>query len=318
MALTTSAPWCLGVVRAGRLVALTLLLCGAVSAQAPFVAPSDIEYKKKDIWSEGTRMSAELFSPKSLAGGKLPTILMAHGWGGVKASLRPDAVAFARAGYLVVTFDYRGWGDSDARIARFNGQAQEVREVVDPLDFAADWLNAIHWVAGEPQCDINHLGLWGSSFSGGLVVWAAARDPRVKALHSQVPSLDGRFVVRTEEERRKTYEEATRRARGEIGYPPPGAKVVGGLKGAPIRARFADFAPVEDVERARNCAMQFVIAEKEELFDNREHAIKAHQRMQGPKNLVVIPGITHYGIYLEARQKAQQLAIDWFDKYLKK
>jgi pimeloyl-ACP methyl ester carboxylesterase len=224
---------------------------------------------------------------------------------------------FARAGYLVVTFDYRGWGDSDARLATFKGQAQEVREVVDPLDFAADWLNAVHWVAGEAQCDIQRLGLWGSSFSGGLVVWAAARDPRVKALHSQVPALDGRFVVQTGEERRKTYEEATRRARGEIGYPPPGAKVIGGLKGAPIRARFVDYAPVEDIERAPSCAMQFVLAEKEELMDNRAHGMKAYQRARGPKNLVVIPGITHYGIYLEARDKAQRLAIEWFDKYLK-
>jgi uncharacterized protein len=64
--------------------------------------------------------------------------------------------------------------------------------------------------------------------------------------------------------------------------------------------------------------MQFVIAEKEELFDNRDHAIKAYQRFTGRKNLVEIPGITHYGIYLEAHQQAQRLAIEWFDKYLKK
>src|SRR5260370_33779934 len=180
------------------------LLCAAAFAQAPFTAPPEIDYRRADIWSEGTRMSAELFSPKSMAGKKLPTILMAHGWGGVKASLRPDAVLFAKAGSLVVTFAYRGWGESDSRIAKFKGQPQDVREVVDPLDFGTDWLNAIHWVAGETQCDMSRLGLWGSSFSGGLVVWAAERDPRVKALHSQVGSLDGRFVVPTEAERAKT------------------------------------------------------------------------------------------------------------------
>ena len=35
--------------------------------------------------------------------------------------------------------------------------------------------------------------MWGSSFSGGLVVYAAEHDRRVKALHSQVPALDGRY-----------------------------------------------------------------------------------------------------------------------------
>lgn len=157
----------------------------------------------------------------------------------------------------------------------------------------------------------------GSSFSGGLVVWAAARDPRVKALHAQVPALDGRWVTLNDAERRITYDEATRRARGEIGYPLAGAKTIGNLKGAPIRARFIDYAPVEDLQRAPNCAMQFVIAEKEELVDNRQHGIKAYQQARGPKNLVTIPGITHYGIYLEARERAQRLAVEWFDKYLK-
>ena len=46
-------------------------------------------------------------------------------------------------------------------------------------------------------------------------------------------------------------------------------------------------------------------------------AIKAHERAKGPKKLVTIPGITHYGVYNEARTDAQQLAIDWFNEHLK-
>ncbi len=63
--------------------------------------------------------------------------------------------------------------------------------------------------------------------------------------------------------------------------------------------------------------MLFMIAEKEELFDNQDHAVKAHERARGPKKLVTIPGITHYGIYSEARERATQLAIEWFDEHLK-
>ena len=302
-----------------RSVLLPFLFCSIGSAQTPlpFTAPPELDYRVANIWSEGTRMSADVFSLKSLAGKKLPTILMAHGWGGTRAGFRPDAVGFAKQGYLVVTFDYRGWGDSDSRIAKFKGQEQDVRMVVDPLDFGTDWLNAIHWLAGEPMCDMTKLGLFGSSFSGGLVVWAAERDPRVKALHSQVGSLDGQWVVGTDKEREATYEEATKRARGEIGYPAPGSKVLGNLIGAPIRSRFIDYHPVDEVEKAPKCAMQFVIAGKEELFDNKDHALKAYPRVLGPKNLVTIPNITHYGIYREARAQAFQLALTWFEKYLK-
>src|SRR5262245_61882963 len=79
---------------------------------ATFAAPEDITYRKANITSEGTRMSAEVFAPKNAGTEKLPTIVMSHGWGGVARSLRAPAIVFARAGFLVLTFDYRGWGDS--------------------------------------------------------------------------------------------------------------------------------------------------------------------------------------------------------------
>jgi dienelactone hydrolase len=312
---------------------ISILTISAVFGQQrpaqPFIVPEDVTTRKADIMSEGVRMSGEVFCSKSLSGKKLPTIVMSHGWGGTAAGLRRDASEFAQAGYLVVAFDYRGWGASDSRVIlvdrgpneagihRFRAEVQAVREVVDPLDMSADILNAIHWVVGDPQCDIHRIGLWGSSFSGGLVVYAAEHDPRVKALHSQVPALDGRWVVSTEDNRALTYQESTRRARGEIGYPEPRAKVIGNLIGAPIRSRFVGYYPVEEVDKAPQCAMQFLIAEKEELFDNKDHGIAAYQRARGPKNLVTIPAITHYGIYYEARDQAHRLAQEWFDKNLK-
>ena len=291
----------------------------------PFTPPENIDYRKAGIISEGTRMAAEWFALKSLAGQALPTILMAHGWGGTAAQLRTVGLDFARAGYFVVTFDYRGWGESDSRLVltgpapaekkanRFSAEVQEVREVVDPLDMTTDWLNALHWLQGEPQCDKARIGLWGTSYSGGHVVYVAARDPRVKVIVSQVGSLDSRFL-----EPKLGFEEGTKRARGEIGYPPPRARTVGNLSGAPVREKLLLYAPVEDVEKAPNCAMLFIIAEKEELFDNKDHAIKAHDRAKGPKKLITIPGITHYGIYTTARAEATRHALEWFDQYLKK
>ncbi len=308
---------------------LLLCVCWPAVAQQQFAPPEDVNYRRADIYSEGTRISAEVFMPKG-ATQKLPAIILCHGWGGVAAQLRPEAIAFARAGYLAVAFDFRGWGESDSRVIltapapkqrpgnRFTAEVREIREVVDPLDMTTDLLNAIHWVYGEPLVDSGRIGLWGTSFSGGHVVYAAARDPRVKALVSQVPALDARMVIASDSERKLTYEESTRRARGEIGYPEPGQRVVGALRGAPVRSRFMRYAPVDDVEKAPQCAMLFILAEKEELFDNRDHGLKAYERARGPKKLIVVPKITHYGIYSEARQQARQWAIEWFDEHLKK
>jgi dienelactone hydrolase len=289
--------------------------------------PDDIERRIANIYSEGVRMQAEIYSPKSSSDKKLPTILMAHGWGGVAAALRRDAIGFAQKGYLAVLFDYRGWGASDSRLVltapvapaqkpegRFVAEVQEVREVVDPVDMTTDWLNAIHWLHAEPQCDTSRIGLWGSSQSGGYVIWVAARDSRVKAVYSQVGAFSGHDLGSIPQ----AFEEATQRARGQLGYPKPGAVVVGSLRGAPILDKFANYSPVDDIVKIKNIPIMIVMAEKEELFDNEQHGVLAYQRYQGPKKLVTVPNITHYGIYREAWGQAHQLATEWFEKHLKR
>ena len=199
---------------------------------------------------------------------------------------------------------------------RFRAEVIAIREVVDPVEQGRDWLNALHWLQSEPMCDPARIGVWGSSYSGGHVLFAAAHDKRVKAVFSQVGGMDSRFVVANDEQAAQTLDEATRRARGELAYPDPGAVAVGALRGAPIRDKLMHYAPVELARQASHASLMFVIAENEELFDNRDHAIKAHAAATGIKKLVIIPGIKHYGIYREAREQAQQLAIGWFDEHL--
>jgi dienelactone hydrolase len=300
------------------------------SAQEPkpdFRVPDGVTFRAADILSEGTRMSAEVFAPESSEGKKLPTIIMSHGWGGTAAGLRHSATAFAKAGYLVITFDYRGWGKSDSRLilagarpgekdGKLVAEVKEVRGVVDPIDQTADIMNAIHWAVGDKQCDPERIGLWGSSYSGGHVVYVAARDPRVKAFVSQVGAMDSRWTIATPQARAHTFAQGTARAQGKIGYPPAGARF-NNMNGQPVWEKLMQYAPIEDIGRCKGCAKLFIIAENEELFDNKDHAILAHERATGVKKLVTIPGIKHYGIYNEARDRAEKEAIAWFDERLK-
>ena len=92
---------------------------------------------------------------------------------------------------------------------------------------------------------------------------------------------------------------------------------MGNLQGGPIREKFLLYASIEDVSRARNCAMLFIAAENEELFDNKSRSELAYARAAEPRKYVVIPGIAHYGIYGQAREEATRLAIEWFDQHLK-
>lgn len=306
-----------------------------------YKAPEDIDFRTGVIVSEGVRLHAEIFSLKTNSGKRLPTVIQAHGWGGTAAGFRWDSLQLARAGYLVINFDYRGWGESESRMIltgpapdwtdgaamrtarKFTAEVREVRGVVDPLEMTTDWFNAIHWAMGEPMVDPDRIGLRGSSYSGGHVVYVAARDPRVKAIVSQVGALDSRpksnpLAGSVDDQMKSAWQEATRRARGETGYPDPFARVIGNLIGAPIRDHLFLYHPVEDAQHIKHTAALFIVAEKEELFDNKDHAKLGYDRIpHQKKKYVEIPNITHYGIYTTERERAIKLAIEWFDQYLK-
>ena len=91
-----------------------------------------------------------------------------------------------------------------------------------------------------------------------------------------------------------------------------------GLWGADTAWTAADRLPELPSELPSLTDLERRYAEKEELFDNRDHAILAHKRALGPKKLVTIPDIKHYGVYREARKQAQKLAIEWYNEHLKK
>lgn len=294
---------------------LSLCLLAGLAASAR--AAEGVDEESATIWSEGVRLQATLYRPHDVPL-PLPTVIASHGWGGTAALLRPQATDMARAGFLVIVFDYRGWGPSEARL-RTPPQGEvpvPVREVVDPLDQGIDLLNVIHWAMGDARVDPARVGLWGTSFSGGLVVFAAARDPRIRALVSQVGYLGTPLARMSAAALAKARAEATARARGELDFPAPGRREVGNLRGAPLREKFLLYAPIDEVAQARQCAMLFIAAEHEELFDNREHPQLAYERAAGPKQYVVIPGIAHYGIYNEAREEATRLAVAWFKEHL--
>jgi len=285
-------------------------------------ALAQLTERKVDIYSEGVRMTGLVLYPQAREGKKLPAVILSHGWGGTAAMLRPQAERFAQAGYFVLVVDYRGWGESDGRWVRDESGSgadarRELREVVDPIDQSTDLFNAVHWAMGEPMVDVNRVGLWGTSFSGGLVAYVAARDPRIKAIVSQVAWFGLPRASMTPDALSRAQSDATRRARGEIGYPPPGAREVGNLRGGPVRESFLLYAPIADIASIKGCAILIIDVEKEELFEIREQGQLAFQRAAEPRKRVVIPGIAHYGIYGVAREQSIDLAIEWFDRYLK-
>lgn len=286
-----------------------------------------------DIWSDGTRLSGDLWYPKDMkAGDRFPAIILCHGWGGLRSHLNAYyAPLFAEAGYVVLTFDYRGWGDSDSRLV-FKGkmpkpgmdgkitvEVQAIRELVDPFDQTEDIINTINFMTGEPIVDFQRIGLWGTSYGGGHTVYVATHDNRVKCIVSQVGSMDSRGMSFLKGGIGNVRIEASMRARGEIDPVPQGIDQVPGLRGTPFIDRMVNYAPVTFAHQLK-IPVLIIEAEKEELMNIKEHGQLVYNLIKDKSiaKYELLLGITHFEIYTIERMKAIQLAIDWFDRYLKK
>lgn len=78
-------------------------------------------------------------------------------------------------------YDNRNWGDSEG----------EPRQESDPALQQKDYYDAFNYAITLPGVDPEQMVYWGTSFSGGNVIYAAAVDKRIKAVITQCPAVSG-------------------------------------------------------------------------------------------------------------------------------
>lgn len=94
------------------------------------------------------------------------------------------ANAFTEAGFATITFDYRGFGESEGERGR-----------LVPAMQTEDIISVINWAEKQVCIDNQRIGLWGTSLGGCHVFNAAAQDKRVKSIVSQLAFADGEVLV---------------------------------------------------------------------------------------------------------------------------
>jgi pimeloyl-ACP methyl ester carboxylesterase len=142
-----------------------------------------------EIWSQAREVAIPS-GDATLAGwllmptetGPHPCIVMGHGFSMTRRDgMAAYAEVFLAAGYAVLAFDYRCFGDSTGTPRqRFRIRAQR-----------ADWRNAIGYARADPQIAADGIVLWGFSFGGGFAIETAATDRRIAAVLTVCPFLDG-------------------------------------------------------------------------------------------------------------------------------
>jgi pimeloyl-ACP methyl ester carboxylesterase len=143
----------------------------------PSQSRKDVSFKVK-----GTSISAWLYVPEDLST-SVPCIIMGHGFGGTKDMIMESyALRYQEAGFAVLAFDYRHFGESEG----------EPRQLVLISYQLEDYTAAIAYARGLDEIDSARIALWGTSASGGYGIVIAAKDKNIACVVAQCPGLDHR------------------------------------------------------------------------------------------------------------------------------
>lgn len=288
-----------------------------------------------EFYSEGSRVSGLWRTPDDPSGGPLPALVQGPGWLGLKDAklyLRYHE-AFTEAGFAILVFDYRGFGDSE-------GASDEIL----PSRQLEDLVNAVTYLTTRDDVDPDRIGVFGSGGTGGgNAVLLAAHDRRVRCAVSQVPVADGEdwlrrmrrehewleFLSRLEEDRRarvttgggekvdpreeimiQTPERRKTAVKRDVDGRVPSAV---SLRSA--EAIIGDYRPLEVVDRISPRALMIVAVEGDDVTPT-DHALALYERAGPPKKLVLQRNTTHYAAYDDYWEVVTPLMVDWFGRHL--
>jgi pimeloyl-ACP methyl ester carboxylesterase len=119
-------------------------------------------------------LSGKVYYPRRLPGTRHPGILFCHGTLPKGKDTRLYEILLqrlAKKGYLVLSFDVRGFGDSH-KVSNF--------QIPRDLDFIADTEAALDYMTDKLPIDRENVTIAGHSLGGNLAFAVGAKSPKVK------------------------------------------------------------------------------------------------------------------------------------------
>jgi dienelactone hydrolase len=276
-----------------KISAITQRMRGACSSVL-----STVTREEAVFWSDRCRLAADLWLPRDTGFEKpLPGLLLVHGRGDTKEHMNVAyAPRFAALGVAVMTFDHRGWGESEGRVTG----GQELRQAMNPQATLADIRNAFAFLSGDYRVDVEKTGIWASSLG--------ARHALQVAIEETVPSL----VIQS----------------GNLS----GAKKPAGTQGQPrlnfareseeslevkSQTRKASPALVKGLEELR-AATLIIDAEEDEYFEPSANGLRLYESIEGQVDAHYETVYSrHYDMFTgRGYQESIALATEWLSNTL--
>lgn len=265
--------------------------------------------------------------------GPFRAIVQGPGWLGLKDSklyVRYHE-ALTAAGYAVLIFDYRGFGDSEGD-----------RGYLSPAWQLQDLINAVTYLTTREDVVADAIGVFGTGGTGGgNAVLLAAADSRIKAAVSQVPVADGRdwlhrmrsesewlaFLADLEEDRKlRVVKGAGRRVHPREEIMVPSAERRTTKIKADVDDRIPTDVPLACAEEILNyqplvaastlTTPLLVIGVEGDATTPTDHAEALYAAASGPKELIIQRHTTHYAAYDKYWEQTTPRIVEWFDMHV--
>jgi fermentation-respiration switch protein FrsA (DUF1100 family) len=301
--------------------------------------PQAVKFK-----SGGINCAGDLYLPAGFSSSRsYPGLVIGHGTAQTKKSLVGQGEFFSRAGYLVLAIDYRSFGESEG----------EPRGQLFPLAQVEDFRNGVSFLQRTPGVDRERIGIWGTSNSGGTVIYAAAVDPRIKAVVAQVPVVNHfrwmrwlrsqrewwELLDRIEEDRQRRYDTGvgaripvstldtfcyrpllqnmvskSKEALEKIGKPPLAPGATDVLLESLEKA--LEFDATSVIDRIAPRALSIITTKNDDAHPI-EQIVEAYEMAREPKSLTLLDMYV-LDVYSEPGLSiALGKAVEWHDKFLK-
>ena len=239
--------------------------------------------------------------------------------------------ALTQAGFGVLIFDYRGFGESEGD-----------RNRLSPRDQLEDLVNAVTYLTTRQDVETDAIGAFGSGGTGGgNVILLAAADRRVRAVVSQLPVADGEdwlhrmraehewlaFLEALDQDRRERVLTGTGRMvhpREEIMVPTPERRSTTVKSDVDDRvptsvplAAAEEILAYRPLEAASSLKVPLlVIGVEGDATTPTDHAVRLFEAATGPRELIMQRHTTHYAAYDQYWKVVTPRIIEWFDRYL--
>ena len=282
-------------------------------------------------FSAGAEIAGLLRLPETE--GPYPAIVQGPGWLGLKDAklYLPYHEALTAAGFAVLIFDYRGFGDSGGD-----------RGTLSPGLQLEDLINSVTYLQTRDDIESDRIAVFGSGGTGGgNAVLLAALDPRIRCAVAQVPVADGydwlkrmrreyewyEFLERLDTDRRKRVISGSGEMvhpREEIMMPTPERRETSVKKdvddriptSVPLAAaeEIMAYRPIDHAPKARNL---LVIAVEDDAVTPTDHAVALFDAAPEPKQLIMQRNTTHYAAYAQYGEAVIPRIVDWFHTHMR-